>query len=77
MNDAMAELLEWQARCRDLETSREQLREERDIARKQWQESHAKSEMYWGRILELEAALSNATAQVERFRIHIQQGIEL
>ena len=80
----MAELMEWQARCRDMETSKEQLREERDLLREQrdgamarWKEAFERSEMYWERIVELEAALSKATAQVERLRIHLQQGIEL
>lgn len=80
----MAELMEWQARCRDMETSKEQLREERDLLREQrdgamerWKEACDKNEMYWVRITELEAALSKATAQVERLRIHLQQGIEL
>ena len=78
MNETdMAEMMEWQARCRDLETSKEQIREERDVARLQWQNEHEKSELYWGRIVELESALSKATMQIERLRLHLQQGIEL
>lgn len=78
MNETdMAEMMEWQARCRDLETSKEQIREERDVARLQWQIEHEKSELYWGRIVELESALSKATTQIERLRLHLQQGIEL
>ena len=43
MNETdMAEMMEWQARCRDLETSKEQIREERDVARLQWQIEHEK-----------------------------------
>jgi len=80
----MAELMEWQARCRDMETSKEQLREERDLLRAQLdsamkylREAVTTRELYWERIVELEAALSKATAQAERLRINLQQGIEL
>lgn len=77
MNEGLAETIEWQARCSDLQTANEQLREERDIARKQWQEAQQTKELYWSRILELEAALSQATSYAQRVRLHLQQGIEL
>ncbi len=77
MNEGLAEMIEWQARCSDLQTVNEQLREERDVARKQWQEATQTKELYWSRILELESALSRATAYAHRVRLHLQQGIEL
>jgi len=85
MNETdMAEMMEWQARCRDLETSKEQIREERDLLRdqcesamKRLREAVTTRELYWERIVELEAALSKATSQVQRLELRLAQGTEL
>lgn len=84
MNEGLAETLEWQARCRDLETANEQLREEREILREErdgamehWRINKEKNEQLWERIHALEAALHEANAKNDRLRIHLQQGIEL
>lgn len=63
MNEQMAETMEWQARCRDLETSLEFVREERDLARAAL--NHQQNENR-----ELHALIS-------RLRLHIAQGVEL
>lgn len=72
MNEGLAEMMEWQARCGELQTVNEQLREERDAARNAWQEAQATHELYWQRILDLEKALNLATAKIT----HLQQGLE-
>lgn len=77
MNEELAELMEWQARCSDLQTVNEQLRDERDLALREWREAKAVSELYWSRVVELESALSKANSITSRLRQHIQQGIEL
>jgi hypothetical protein len=73
MNEELAEMMEWQARCGDLQTVNEQLREERDVARKSWEQAQATNALYWERILDLEKALNLATAKIT----HLQQGVEL
>lgn len=77
MNEELAELMEWQARCSDLQTVNEQLRDERDLALREWREAKSISELYWSRVVELEAALMKANSITSRLRQHIQQGIEL
>lgn len=77
MNEELAELMEWQARCSDLQTVNEQLRDERDLALREWREAKSVSELYWSRIVELESALVKANSMVSRLRLHLQQGIEL
>lgn len=77
MNEELAEVIEWQARCSDLQTVNEQLRDERDLALREWREAKAVSELYWARIVELEAALTKANSVTSRLRLHLQQGIEL
>jgi hypothetical protein len=77
VNEELAELMEWQARCSDLQTVNEQLRDERDLALREWREAKAVSELYWSRIVELEAALGKANSVTSRLRLHLQQGIEL
>jgi hypothetical protein len=64
MNEGLAEMLEWQARCGDLQTVNEQLREERDFARKAWEEEKRTTALYWERILDLEKALTLANQKV-------------
>ena len=64
------ELEMWQARCDELQVTCERLREERDSARN------------IAALLEAEFAKQMATvadlhAQIDRLRIHIQQGVEL
>ena len=64
MNESLAETIEWQARCGDLQTSNEQLREERDAARKAWKDAKEISDIYWQRVLDLEKALNVANAKI-------------
>lgn len=71
MTDPMrAELIEWQARCGDLQNSVERLRDERDSAR-------ATVDLMLHENHRLEEALREANTTISRLRIHIQQGIEL
>lgn len=77
MNEELAEMMEWQARCTDLQTVNEQLRDERDLALREMREAKSISELYWSRVVELEAALMKANSITSRLRSHIQQGIEL
>lgn len=64
MNEGLAETIEWQARCGDLQTANEQLREERDVAREAWRKAADLNELYLERIVELEKALNLATAKI-------------
>jgi len=80
----LAEMFEWQARCRDLETAngelreeRDRLRTERDTAVKYWHDNVAKNETLWARITELENVLFVATSERDRYRLMAQQGVEL
>ncbi len=82
--EELAEMYEWQARCRDLETSNGQLREERDRYRaerdsslKYWHENLNQMEPLWKRITELEELLARATAERDRYRLAVEQGREL
>lgn len=59
----MAETLEWQARCRDLETSLETVREELLKSRLTYQA--------------LAQENKELLALIGRLRLHIQQGVEL
>lgn len=77
MNEELAEMMEWQARCSDLQTVNEQLRDGRDLALREWMEAKSVAELYWSRIVELEAALTKANSMTSRLRAHIQQGFEL
>ncbi len=77
MNEGLAETIEWQARCSDLQTVNEELRAQRDGALAQWKQVCEVRDLYWERIVELEAALSKANAYAQRIRLHLQQGIEL
>ena len=71
INESEATELEmWQARCDELQVASERLREERDNARNT------------AALMEAEVAkqtqiISELNAQVDRLRIHIQQGVEL
>lgn len=69
-NETMAEMAEWQARTRDLETSLEQVRTERDSAR-------ASCDLQMHEIMRLEEENRQLLALVGRLRLHIQQGVEL
>jgi hypothetical protein len=76
-NQSIAEIAEWQARCGDLSTSNEQLREERDAALTLAAEHKLKHSILWERVTELEQAIKNQQAIIDRLRLHIQQGVEL
>jgi 5,10-methylene-tetrahydrofolate dehydrogenase/methenyl tetrahydrofolate cyclohydrolase len=77
MSDYTAELIEWQARTRDLETSNERLREERENARTL--AALLEAELNEKQILvdSYIKQIKTLGAEVERLRIHIQQGVEL
>ena len=65
-----AEIQHWQARCDDLSTANERLREERDIARLELIAAKAMLETS-------QENLRQANATVDRLRLHIAQGVEL
>lgn len=65
-----AEVMEWQARTTDLETTNERLREERDSAR-------ATVHDLTTEVARLEQVIHDLGQQVDRLRLHIQQGVEL
>lgn len=77
MNEGLAESLEWQARCRDLETVNEELRESRESALTQARTLAADKEFLFQRVTELEEALRAANQKIGRLVLHLQQGIEL
>ena len=77
MNEGLAESLEWQARCRDLETANEELREARESALTQARTLAADKEFLFQRVTELEEALRAANQKIGRLVLHLQQGIEL
>jgi predicted nucleic acid-binding Zn-ribbon protein len=83
-NEQRAEMYEWQARCRDLETSLQQVRDDRDEARtqrdaalKNWNDAVQRATFLWHRVTELEHALNAAVSERDRLRTHVQQGVEL
>ncbi len=65
-----AELQHWQARCDDLSTANERLREERDDAKLELIAAKAMLET-------LREDLQQSRATVDRLRLHIAQGVEL
>jgi dynactin complex subunit len=69
-NELIAEMVEWQSRCADLQNANERLREERDAARSSvdllMHENHA-----------LGSTIKDLGGLVDRLRTHIAQGIEL
>lgn len=68
MDDSLrAELIEWQARCGDLQNSVERLREERDAAR-------SSVDLLMHENDALETKLREATALVGRLTIALQTG---
>lgn len=76
-NESIAEVAEWQARCGDLSTSNELLREERDSALAYAAGQSAKHAILWERVIELEQTVKDQQATIDRLRLHIQQGVEL
>lgn len=69
-NHQLAELIEWQARCADLENANEALREEREQAR-------STADLLMHECARLEARVTELSAFVDRLRIAVQQGAEL
>lgn len=83
-DEIRAEALEWQARCRDLETSLERVREELDnykestrVAMVHINRSEQQTNEMFTRVVELERELATALSTIDRLRLHIQQGTEL
>ncbi len=68
--DMRAEMQHWQARCDDLSTANERLREERDDAKLELIAAKAMLET-------LREELQQSRATVDRLRLHIAQGVEL
>lgn len=66
----VAELAMWDARCNDLQNSLDRVREERDNALDAAKSLHQELEACRDRIKSL-------GGQLDRLRIHLQQGIEL
>jgi len=60
----------WQARCDELHTANERLREERDAAR-------TTAALMEAALSEAEQKMRELTALADRLRLHIQQGVEL
>jgi outer membrane murein-binding lipoprotein Lpp len=71
INESEATELEmWQARCDELQVASERLREERDNAR-------STAALMEAEVAKQTQIISELNAQVDRLRIHIQQGVEL
>lgn len=73
----LAEMLEWQARCRDLETSNERTREERDSLIATISALRAREDALVARLDELERINAKQQTIINRIEIHIKQGLEL
>lgn len=69
-NEALAAMLEAQARIAELETVAERLRDERDRAR-------ASVDLLLHENATLEEQTKTLTATIDRLRLHLQQGVEL
>lgn len=67
-NEQLAEMIEWQARCSDAQTSIERLREERDGLLTTITVLSQREDALVTRITELEAAVSRLSQQVARHR---------
>jgi len=71
INESEATELEmWQARCDELQVATERLREERDNAR-------TTAALMEAEYAKLSVTVAELHAQIDRLRIHIQQGVEL
>lgn len=73
----LAEMLEWQARCRDFETSNERIREERDSLINTVVTLRQREDALVTRITELEQLSQKQQTLIDRLTIHVQQGVEL
>lgn len=71
------EIIEWQARTRDLEVANERLREERELARALAANLEAELANKEEQIKQLDQMVDALHAQVDRLRLHLQQGVEL
>jgi chromosome segregation ATPase len=67
-NERMAELIEWQARCSDAQTSIERLREERDALLSTVVAHRQREDALVTRITELEATVQRMTQEIARHR---------
>lgn len=77
MENRTLEIIEWQERTRDLETSNERLREERESARALAIHLEAELANKEQQIAELTLMVHALHAQVDRLLLHLQQGVEL
>ena len=67
-NERLAEIIEWQARCSDAQTSIERLREERDALLTTIAALRDREDALVDRITELEASVYRLTQEVARHR---------
>jgi chromosome segregation ATPase len=67
-NERMAEIIEWQARCSDAQTSIERLREERDALLTTIAALRDREDALVNRVTELEASVHRLTQEVARHR---------
>lgn len=75
--DHTAELIELQARVADLQTSLERVREERDAARSTAALLEAELADREALLHGYEGLTNDLKKQIDRLRLHIQQGVEL
>ena len=67
-NERLAEVIEWQARCSDAQTSIERLREERDALLATIASLRTREDALVTRITELETSVQRMTQEVARHR---------
>lgn len=67
-NERLAEVIEWQARCSDAQTSIERLREERDALLSTISALRDREDALVDRITDLEASVQRLTQEVARHR---------
>jgi chromosome segregation ATPase len=67
-NEQLAEMIEWQARCSDAQTSIERLREERDALLTTISALRHREDALVTRVTELEDSVSRLSQQVARHR---------
>lgn len=77
MEATIAELIEWQERCRDLQAANGYLLEEAERLRGLLKRARASVDLLLEENTRLEAKASDLSATVDRLRLFIAQGAEL
>jgi len=67
-NERLAEIIEWQARCSDAQTSIEALRDERDALLATIASLKVREDALVSRVTELEASVQRMTHEIARHR---------